>query len=30
MDFIHKLSIANKEANETRYWNKIIERYRFY
>lgn len=23
-DFIHKLSIANKEANETRYWIKLL------
>lgn len=23
-DFIHKLSVANKEANETRYWIKLL------
>lgn len=23
-DFIHKLSIANKEANETRYWLRLL------
>lgn len=23
-DFIHKLSIANKEANETRYWIRLL------
>lgn len=23
-DFIHKLSIANKEANETHYWLRLI------
>lgn len=23
--FIHKLSIANKEANETRYWIKLLK-----
>lgn len=23
-DFIHKLSIANKEANESRYWLKLL------
>lgn len=23
-DFIHKLSIANKEANETQYWIKLL------
>ncbi len=23
-DFIHKLSIANKEAHETRYWLRLI------
>jgi four helix bundle protein len=25
-DFIHKMSIALKEANETRYWIEIIEK----
>ncbi len=25
MDFIHKLSIANKEANETRYWIRLLK-----
>lgn len=24
-DFIHKLSIANKEANETRYWLRLLK-----
>ena len=24
-DFIHKLSIANKEANETHYWLRLIK-----
>jgi four helix bundle protein len=24
-DFIHKLSIANKEANETRYWLRLFK-----
>ena len=24
-DFIHKLSIANKEANETHYWLKLLK-----
>ena len=24
-DFIHKLSIANKEANETRYWLRLLQ-----
>jgi len=24
-DFIHKLSIAIKEANETRYWIRLLE-----
>lgn len=24
-DFIHKLSIANKEAHETRYWLRLIK-----
>ncbi len=23
-DFVHKLSIANKEANETRYWLRLL------
>ena len=27
-DFIHKLSIANKEANETHYWLRLNKRYR--
>ncbi|WP_426277964.1 four helix bundle protein [Chryseobacterium sp. S-02] len=25
MDFIHTLSIANKEANETRYWIRLLK-----
>ena len=25
MDFIHKLSIANKEANETLYWLRLLK-----
>ena len=25
MDFIHKLSIANKESNETRYWIRLLK-----
>ncbi len=25
LDFIHKLSIANKEANETRYWLRLLQ-----
>jgi four helix bundle protein len=24
-DFVHKLSIANKEANETRYWLRLLK-----
>ncbi len=24
LDFIHKMSIANKEANETKYWLKLL------
>lgn len=25
-DFVHKISIAKKEANETKYWLKVISR----
>ena len=25
-DFIHKMSVAHKEARETRYWLRVIER----
>jgi len=25
LDFIHKLSIANKEANETHYWLRLLK-----
>jgi len=24
-DFIHKLSVANKEANETHYWLRLVK-----
>ena len=29
-DFIHKLSIAQKEANETGYWLTLLEKQDFY
>ncbi|MFT7196657.1 MAG: four helix bundle protein [Marinoscillum sp.] len=29
-DFIHKLSIANKEANETSYWLRLLRDFSVY